>query len=297
MFDICTQILDKHDTNEMTFRWREFNSLTFPRDYNEGFFRLPRYIVSFRTDPEPKVVNYGEDDHYSARLEITLSRELKSYIVEIYLPSTLFVSMSWGSFIVIPEVVPGRMVLLVTTLLSLLTMFDTVRANSPDALELKCIEVWLISCSLFVFLALMEYLVVLFGIRYDRHWKDNKSIGGSDRIETPCPPTQGIQGMQMEPLTREESPNRNGLEQGPRYSGGNKIIPDPRTTPPYIRRSPSIKNPTLYRVGQTMENWVLFAGSGKGKFDQISLVLFPISFLIFTIAYWSIYLTESRRRM
>lgn len=35
----------------------------------------------------------------------------------------------------------GRMVLLVTTLLSLVTMFDTVRNNSPDALELKCIEV------------------------------------------------------------------------------------------------------------------------------------------------------------
>lgn len=33
------------------------------------------------------------------------------------------------------------MVLLVTTLLSLVTMFDTVRNNSPDALELKCIEV------------------------------------------------------------------------------------------------------------------------------------------------------------
>lgn len=33
------------------------------------------------------------------------------------------------------------MVLLVTTLLSLVTMFDTVSNNSPDALELKCIEV------------------------------------------------------------------------------------------------------------------------------------------------------------
>lgn len=42
--------------------------------------------------------------------------------------------------------------------------------NSPDALELKCIEVWLISCTIFVFLALLEYFVVLFGIRYDKNW-------------------------------------------------------------------------------------------------------------------------------
>lgn len=47
--------------------------------------------------------------------------------MESYLPSTLFVVMSWGSFVVMPEVVPGRMVLLVTTLLSLVTMFDTIR--------------------------------------------------------------------------------------------------------------------------------------------------------------------------
>lgn len=85
------------------------------------------------------------------------------------------------------------MVLLVTTLLSLVTMFDTVRNNSPDALDLKSIEVnentstnisfvsvtetfvyfqvWLLSCTFFVFLALMEYFVVLFGIRYDSHWR------------------------------------------------------------------------------------------------------------------------------
>lgn len=62
-------------------------------------------------------------------------------MLENYLPSTLFVSISWGSFVVVPDIVPGRMVLLVTTLLSLVTMFDTVSNNSPDALELKCIEV------------------------------------------------------------------------------------------------------------------------------------------------------------
>lgn len=65
--------------------------------------------------------------HSAARLQIKLSRELRSYLLESYLPSSLFVIISWGSFCVIPEIVPGRMVLLVTTLLSLVTMFDTVR--------------------------------------------------------------------------------------------------------------------------------------------------------------------------
>lgn len=147
----------------MRFRWKNDNGLTFPKDFGDGFFRLPKYVVSFYTEQNPQTIHYGEgkfcselhpisstdslslwpptDNHSSARLEITLSREVKSYLLENYLPSTLFVSMSWGSFVVVPEIVPGRMVLLVTTLLSLITMFDTVRNNSPDALELKCLEV------------------------------------------------------------------------------------------------------------------------------------------------------------
>lgn len=103
--------LDKYSVKDMTFRWKKENPITFPKDFDEGFFRLPKYVVSFSTEQDPHIIFYGDVDHCSARLEITLSRELKSYLLEHYLPSTLFVSMSWGSFVVIPEVVPGRMVI------------------------------------------------------------------------------------------------------------------------------------------------------------------------------------------
>lgn len=102
--------VDKYSVKDMNFRWKEDNPITFPTDFDEGFFRLPKYVVSFSTEKEPQIINYGYADHCSARLEITLSREVKSYLLENYLPSTLFVSMSWGSFVVVPEIVPGRMV-------------------------------------------------------------------------------------------------------------------------------------------------------------------------------------------
>lgn len=40
---------------------------------------------------------------------------------------------------------------------------------------------------------------------------------------------------------------------------------------------------------------LLYAGSTRGKLDQISLILFPVSFLLFTIIYWVLYLNESRK--
>ncbi|XP_059614205.1 glycine receptor subunit alpha-2-like [Phlebotomus argentipes] len=288
----------RYAVKDMTFRWKKDNPLSFPNDFGDGFFRLPRYVVSFHTDPEPKIISYGDADHCSARLEITLSREVKSYLLENYLPSTLFVSMSWGSFVVVPEIVPGRMVLLVTTLLSLVTMFDTVRNNSPDALELKCIEVWLISCTLFVFLALMEYFIVLFGIRYDKHWRTAKT---KITITTPSP-------VPPSTLSSIGSPRTNGLEHANRIfatANVNRISPEERgkeqlpSSTEDIGSLPTVSPNHIHKkkFRNVAEYALLYAGSQRGRLDQISLILFPISFLLFTTIYWVLYLSESRKKM
>lgn len=135
-----------------------------------------------------------------------------------------------------PEIA-GRMVLLVTTLLSLITMFDTVRNNSPDALELKCIEVhkhnfllhsnsicksnlqvWLLCCTFFVFLALMEYFIVLFGIRYDKHWRQQKKIH-----------TQLVTQAQQVHLPTQPSPSHNLTVQS------NQTLPNVETVQTPVR--------------------------------------------------------------
>lgn len=47
----------------MRFRWKKGNPLLFPNDFGDGFFRLPRYVVSFNTEPESHIVNYGDGKH------------------------------------------------------------------------------------------------------------------------------------------------------------------------------------------------------------------------------------------
>lgn len=48
----------------MTFRWKNENPLTFPKDFGEGFFRLPKYIVKFETRDQPYYVNYGDGKYF-----------------------------------------------------------------------------------------------------------------------------------------------------------------------------------------------------------------------------------------
>jgi hypothetical protein len=129
--------------------------------------------------------------------------------------------------------------LLVTTLLSLVTMFDTVRNNSPDALELKSIEVsakmnftspsnyflqpshffkvWLLCCTFFVFLALMEYFVVLFGIRYDSHWRRSQLVAQAAQNFQPQPSPARINLSNQNLQIPSSVPNLPNVETPVRY--------------------------------------------------------------------------------
>ena len=62
------------------------------------------------------------------KLELLLGFNPSIIAVEqIYLPCILFVCVSWVSFLIKPEMVPGRMALLVTLFLVLVNIFNTVR--------------------------------------------------------------------------------------------------------------------------------------------------------------------------
>merc|ERR1719270_2865054 len=96
-----------------------------------------------------------------AGFELTLRRKVSHYIITYYLPSGMFVIVSWISFLVPADIVPGRMTLLVTVFLVLVNIFNTITTNIPKAEGLTAIEAWGIVCVLFVFGALVEYAGIL----------------------------------------------------------------------------------------------------------------------------------------
>ena len=71
---------------------------------------------------------------------MVLNRNSLKYIINYYLPSGLFVLVSWVSFLIPPEIVPGRMTLLVTIFLVLINIFNNVTSNSPNVEGLTAIS-------------------------------------------------------------------------------------------------------------------------------------------------------------
>ena len=84
------------------------------------------------------------------------------YLYIYYLPSGLFVVVSWVSFLIPPEVVPGRMALLVTLFLVLINIFNTITNVSPNVEGMTAISAWMIACMFFVFGALLAYASILY---------------------------------------------------------------------------------------------------------------------------------------
>ncbi|XP_042218928.1 glycine receptor subunit alpha-2-like isoform X2 [Homarus americanus] len=89
-----------------------------------------------------------------------LKRRLGYYVFHTYIPTCLIVIMSWVSFWIKPEIAPARVTLGVTSLLTLFTQQAKSQASLPPVSYIKTIDIFMSSCTVFVFMALIEYAVV-----------------------------------------------------------------------------------------------------------------------------------------
>merc|ERR1719474_2248757 len=130
--------------------------------YNKANQRVLAFHTDIQKLPKHKTVFKGSSSNYSVYgFEILLSRSLGPFILSVYLPSAMFVMMSWVSFYVPPDVVPARIVLLVTLCLVLINMFNSTTTRIPVSNAVTAMEVWLLACMLLVFLSLVEYAIIL----------------------------------------------------------------------------------------------------------------------------------------
>ena len=87
----------------------------------------------------------GSNQRFSITgFRIILKRHYSKYLYIYYLPSTLFVITSWVSFLIPPEVVPGRMALLVTLFLVLINIFNNVTSITPNTEGMTALSSWML---------------------------------------------------------------------------------------------------------------------------------------------------------
>ncbi|XP_028132127.1 glycine receptor subunit alpha-2 [Diabrotica virgifera virgifera] len=143
-----------HTTDDMIFEWDPDVPLVVDEN-----IELPQLALVKNNTADCTQV-YSTGNFTCLEVVFLLKRRLGYYLFHTYIPTCLIVIMSWVSFWIKPEAAPARVTLGVTSLLTLSTQHAKSQAALPPVSYLKAVDGFMSICTIFVFMALMEYCLV-----------------------------------------------------------------------------------------------------------------------------------------
>uniref|UniRef100_H3A2Z2 Gamma-aminobutyric acid type A receptor subunit beta3 n=1 Tax=Latimeria chalumnae TaxID=7897 RepID=H3A2Z2_LATCH len=153
----CTLEIESYGytTDDIEFYWRGGDNAVTGVERIE----LPQFsIVEHRLVSKNVVFATGAYPRLS--LSFKLKRNIGYFILQTYMPSILITILSWVSFWINYDASAARVALGITTVLTMTTINTHLRETLPKIPYVKAIDMYLMGCFVFVFLALLEYAFV-----------------------------------------------------------------------------------------------------------------------------------------
>ena len=100
-------------------------------------------------------------------MTLRLERKKTHYLVNYMLATGMIVILSWVGFWIDYRATPARCSLSITTVLTITTLTNSIRASLPQVGHIKSIDVYLLSCFFFVFASTIEFAIT--GVT-DKKW-------------------------------------------------------------------------------------------------------------------------------
>lgn len=269
------QLESSINDNQLSLQWAKLpgsKDLVFSDDFKLGNFELIDHNLFGQR------VSYQNVGPFS-RLKVmfTLRRQLGYYLIEVYLPSALFVISSWTAFWVDIPAAPARVALVLTTMLSHVTSSKSVHDKTPRISYVHSLDIWNIVCTMFIFAAVVEYALV----NYFFHKPDRVERKNKERTVPPNSPSTSKQSGELtggderrfSMCSAETQPNTSrSAKESPVGRLWNKALK--LAVPPFEMVKPRRR---------------------ALKIDRLSRIFFPLTFLLFNILYWSVLLHYSYR--
>ncbi|XP_043410832.1 gamma-aminobutyric acid receptor subunit beta-3 isoform X1 [Prionailurus bengalensis] len=297
----CTLEIESYGytTDDIEFYWRGGDKAVTGVERIE----LPQFsIVEHRLVSRNVVFATGAYPRLS--LSFRLKRNIGYFILQTYMPSILITILSWVSFWINYDASAARVALGITTVLTMTTINTHLRETLPKIPYVKAIDMYLMGCFVFVFLALLEYAFVnyiFFGRGPQRQKKlaektakakNDRSKSESNQVDAHgnILLTSLVVHNEMNEVTGSVGDTRNsarpfdnsGIQyrkqsmprEGHGRHMGDRSIPHKKT---HLRRRSSqlkIKIPDLTDVN---------------AIDRWSRIVFPFTFSLFNLVYWLYY--------
>nr|XP_032292644.1 glycine receptor subunit alpha-2 isoform X2 [Drosophila virilis] len=244
-------------------------------------------------NPELKLLQYNlgqpleleESDGYMpekvgnfSRLTVyfRFERQIGHHLIQTFAPSSLVVMLSWFSFWLGLDAIPGRVTLLVTCMLTLVTMFTGLRADIPPVAYVKALDLWMAGCMVSVFAALAEFVVVkVLDVQYQYQVnRIPKRISNMEKGQ--CATVASWEGGAVRSRKATQTPTTPG-QTSLQGNGG----------PPKPARRQSLLSVAWTDTDTGVEK-IMWR-----EIDKVSRAVFPILFFVFVLLYWPILLMKS----
>ncbi|XP_039306906.1 pH-sensitive chloride channel 2 isoform X3 [Solenopsis invicta] len=259
--------------------------------------------------------HYGHFAGNFSSISITfkLAREMGFFMMDYYVPSILIVVISWVSFWLHVDASAPRIVLGTNTILAFMTLASKVENSLPKVSYIKASEIWFLGCTIFLFAAMVEFAFVntiyrrkknvplkkvnskyilkstltprlarkqfqknTTGLERSRSWSSLDNANTSNEQDFTC---QNYLTVHSFPSTINIPSVRVEEDKDPDHSVGSiTTIDSTPPTKPFPRRATLAKLQNFTTMTpQEIAQWI----------DKRSRIVFPVSFIIFNIFYWS----------
>ncbi|XP_063530208.1 glycine receptor subunit alpha-1 isoform X1 [Cydia strobilella] len=276
-----------YSNQKVRFRWSEAGVTINPE------LKLLQYHIGepLRLE-ETNGYMIDKDGNYS-RLVVyfRFERQIGHHLIQTFAPSSLVVMLSWFSFWLDLDAIPGRVTLLVTCMLTLVTMFTGLRADIPPVAYVKALDLWMAGCMMFVFAALGEFVVVKV---LDKQYQMNKNKAQESLPRIIPVRLNGDKGSCGTVAAWEGSGVRcrkvDVMSPTSPAAATPAVHPAPAATPHLIgiERRQSILQ-VAWLDADTGQERVLWR-----EIDKLSRVVFPALFLLFVTMYWPVLLLKTK---
>ncbi|XP_071019766.1 gamma-aminobutyric acid receptor subunit rho-1-like [Oncorhynchus clarkii lewisi] len=207
-------------------------------------------------------------------INFTLRRHIFFFLLQTYFPATLMVMLSWVSFWIDRRAVPARVPLGITTVLTMSTIITGVNASMPRVSYIKAVDIYLWVSFVFVFLSVIEYAAV----NYLSTVQERKERKLRERLPCTCGMTHpGMMGSYS-----EDDVNNTGNYGGVSMENGAAM-----QQRMMVHLDFEENDQITGHVGSSAYSsmWI-----DTHAIDKYSRVIFPGSYILFNIIYWSCYL-------
>lgn len=294
----CSLLFESYglSTDDMYFRWDAKegsddldSAVAIGDELIMSQFAVDGYSVSEIT------ASYVTGTFSMLQLTFYIRRKKFYYVVSIYIPTILITILSWVSFWIPRNSPPARVALGITTVLALTTLIFGIQSSMPKVSYVKAIDWFLCVSFLYVFAALVEYPSSTFVksqakkltrkgttiLRKVKGLKDDPEdlslsrtrYGSTDKEESDLRRLARIKNGEMN-SSYEHSLIENNMD-GESHNH----------TPRGRRRRLSTDDPE-----DDYENNFRDEGT-VNTVDKYARICFPVSYLLFNICYWIIFLS------